>query len=120
MIGTIPAQMLKDTVNIQTPETVDAWNIATSDLQTQYHVHLQSTDLFRRTANDMSATYKAVLFIDARLSFPFIDWEVLQNDAEQKGYQLQIEVNHNTYTVVSVNSVHNDIGGLHHYEVGCV
>lgn len=120
MITTIPAQMLKDSVSVFVPSGVDAWGKPTQETYTQTRVHLQEVSTFQRSTADMQAEYKATLFVDARLSRPFLDWGALQTAAEAAGYQITLRVGAAVYTVKHVDSVHNDMGGLHHYEVGCI
>ena len=120
MITTIPAQMLKDSVSVFVPSGVDVWGKPTQETYTQTRVHLQEVSTFQRSTADMQAEYKAMLFVDARLSRPFLDWGALQTAAETAGYQITVQVGAAVYTVKHVDSVHNDLGGLHHYEVGCI
>lgn len=120
MITTIPAQMLKDSVTVFVPSGVDAWGKPTQETYTQTRVHLQDVSTFQRSTADMQAEYRATLFVDARLSRPFLDWGSLQATAEAAGYQITLRVGAAVYTAKHVDSVHDDMGGLHHYEVGCI
>ena len=63
-------------------------------------------------------TLNAILFVDARLSSPKLDWIAMQDASLSCGYGLTISHDGRVYSVVDIDAVPDDTGKLHHYEVG--
>lgn len=116
----IPSQILSDSVTIKNPLSVDVWENPTYQDLYQNHVHIQATNEVRKTQENTDVVLRSILFVDARISVPFIDWAALLASAERMGTDIHVTVNDTEYTVQTVDSVPNDRGKLHHYEVGLV
>lgn len=116
----IPAQILKDSIIIKTTTEVDRWNKPTTETQTQSRVHIQGANEILKNKENTEVQLKAILFVDKRLSTPFIDWSELQRQAESAGHTITVEHGKTIYTVLQVNDVPDPFGLLHHYEVGLI
>ena len=51
---------------------------------------------------------------------PFLDWSLLQHQAEQTGHEMRVVHGQNEYAVIEVDDVPDPYGQLHHYEVGLI
>lgn len=116
----IPSQILSDTAIIKIPASLDVWQNVTYIEQMQSHVHIQPSNEVRKTQDNTDVVLRAILFVDARLSTPFLDWAALIASAEAVGGDIKVIVNGTEYTVQLVETIPNDKGTLHHYEVGLI
>ena len=120
MLRPIPARILSDTCTVKVPAGLDIWQNVTYGETVVRKVHLQHENRVARTKDNTDVTLNATLFVDARLSAPSLDWDALMTTAEQNGGQLVVIVGDHTYKAISVDSVPDDQGKLHHVEVALV
>lgn len=115
----IPARILSQTITIKVPQSIDIWKKTEYTEIQQNRVHIQPTNEVRKSKENTDEVLSSILFVDARLSEPFIDWAALMAQSEQVDGDIKV-VCGMEYTVVSVDFVPNDRGTLHHYEVGLI
>ena len=126
MLAPIPSRILRDTVIIQVPTGIDRYQAPQYAEYTVYRVHLQADDVTRKTAGNTEVTLKGTLYVDARLSYPALDWDTLQETAHKAGSQVTVEVinrrgkSSGSYTVAVVDGLPDDEDNLHHWEIGVV
>lgn len=118
MVPPIPRQLLTQTATVLACTGTDNWKEQTTISYTVRHVHLQDSNSVRKTAQNTEVVLRAILYVDARRSIPLIDWRVLLRTAQAAGGDVKVSVNGLTYTVVTVDTLPDDHGRLHHYEVG--
>lgn len=116
----IPSQILKDTITLKVPVSVDEWNNATYAEYSQGRVHIQGANKLVKNKENTEVQLKSLLFVDLRKSTPFLDWSLLQHQAEQTGHEMRVVHGQNEYAVIEVDDVPDPYGQLHHYEVGLV
>ena len=116
----IPSQMLKDFITLKAPTGVDEWNNATYQEYTQGRVHIQGANKIVKNKENTEVQLKSILFVDLRKSTPFLDWSLLQHQAELIGHEMRVVHGQNEYAVIEVDDVPDPYGQLHHYEVGLV
>ena len=116
----IPSQMLKDLITLKVPTGVDAWNKATYAEYTQGRVHIQGANKIVKNKENTEVQLKSILFVDLRKSTPYLDWSLLQHQAENTGHEMRVVHGQNEYTVIEVDDVPDPYGQLHHYEVGLI
>lgn len=116
----IPSQMLKDFITLKVPTGVDEWNNATYQEYTQGRVHIQGANKIVKNKENTEVQLKSILFVDLRKSTPFLDWSLLQHQAELIGHEMRVVHGQNEYAVIEVDDVPDPYGQLHHYEVGLV
>ena len=63
---------------------------------------------------------RSILFVDARKSTPFIDWDAIFTAAQQLSGDVRVIIRNVEYTVQSVDALRDDTDILHHYEIGLV
>lgn len=116
----IPTRILTQTATVQVPASMDMWqNITYTDYVVD-KVHLQATNEVRKTKDNTEVVLRSILFVDARLSMPKLNYDALIKEAEANGDTMKVTVAGNTYTALSVDAVPDDTGKIHHWEVGLV
>ena len=116
----IPRQLLTQTATVKAGTGVDAWQNPTYTTHTVTRVHLQESNAIRRTQKNTEVVLAAILFVDARISKPLLDWPALLSVALAKGVDVKVTIGIITYTVQNVDTVPDNLNRLHHYEVGLV
>lgn len=120
MLRPIPIRILTNSAVLQVPQTVDRYG---ETVYTDYNlakVHIQPTHEVRKSTQDKEVTLNAILFYDARISVPTLDWGQLQTDADALNAQMKVVYGGLVYTVQGVDLVPDDTGVLHHVEVALV
>lgn len=120
MLKPIPSRILRTTATVKVCSGVDRYQNPTYTEHTVNRVHLQPTNEIRKTATNTDIVLRGILFVDARISKPFLDWcGQLQSAHENKG-DVKVTVRGVEYTVHSVDELRDDSDRLHHWEVGLV
>ena len=120
MLKPIPAKILKSTATVDVCSGVDMYQNQTYTTYTVNRVHLQPTNEMRKTQTDTEVLLRSILFVDARISTPFLDWCALLNTAHENSGDMRVTVRGVEYTVLSVDELRDDTDSLHHWEVGLV
>ena len=120
MLKPIPAKILRSTATVKACTGVDRYQNPTYSEYTIKNVHLQPTNEIRKTPSNTDCTLRSILFVDARKSTPFIDWDNLFWVSHQTGGDMRVVVRDVEYTVFSVDSLRDDTDMLHHWEIGLV
>ena len=117
MLRPIPARILRSTATVEVCTSIDAYQNQTYTTYTVKHVHLQPTAAIRKTSTNTDQQLRSVLFVDARLSTPALDWPALLESAHALGGDMRVIVRGVTYTVMAVDELRDDTDLLHHWEV---
>lgn len=117
MLKPIPSKILKSTATVKVCTGVDRYQNQTYAEYTVKKVHLQPTNEIRKTPSNTDCTLRSILFVDARISTPKLDWDGLFTSAHQIAGDMRVIVRGVEYTVVLVDSLMDDTDVLHHYEV---
>lgn len=120
MLPPIPRQLLKSTVIVEACTSVDRDRRQRCVSHTLKRVHLQPEHSVRKSKDNTDVVLKALLFVDARLSTPAMDWEALFLTAQQAGGDVTVRLRDQAYTVASVERIPDDEDNLHHWEIGLV
>ena len=120
MLPPIPRQVLKSTVVVDVCTSVDRDRLQVRDTHTVKRVHLQPSASVRKSKDNTDVVLRAMLFVDARVSMPALDWEALFVDAQQAGGDVTVTLRGQRYTVASVEAIPDDEDNLHHWEIGLV
>ena len=120
MLKPIPSKILRSTATVKACTGTDRYQNQTYTEYTVKKVHLQPTNEVRKTPNNTDCTLRSILFVDARVSTPMIDWEALFTAAQEKAGDVRVIVRGVEYTVQSVDALRDDTDNLHHYEIGLV
>ena len=120
MLKPIPSKILKTTATVKVCTGVDRYQNQTETTYTVKKVHLQPTNEIRKTANNTDCTLRAILFVDARISTPAIDWGGLLRAAHQIGGDMRVVVRGVEYTVMGTDDLRDDTDNLHHWEISLV
>ena len=116
----IPSRILKTTATVKTCTGVDFYQNQTYSEYTLKRVHLQPTNQIVKTTDNTNSNLRAILFVDARISTPALDWlSLLQTAHDNKG-DMRVIVRGVEYTVESVDELRDDTDNLHHWEVGLI
>ena len=127
MLKSIPSRMLKDSVVLKVPTSVDRWGHEVFEEYAINNVHLQTDNKTTLSINNTEVTLVGVLFIDGRKSLPKYDIESLQLQAQNSGSVMRAVVTNYTgqvvgdYRVLVVDGL-PDVPAtrVHHWELGLV
>lgn len=120
MLPPIPPQLLKSTVTVEACTGVDRDRRQQCSIHTVKRVHLQPSATVRKSKDNTDVVLRTMLFVDARLSRPYLDWTALFQTAQRAGGDVTVRHDSLTYTVVSVDRIPDDRNNLHHWEIGLV
>lgn len=120
MLRPIPPRILRTTATVRACTGVTIYHQPTYDEQTVTRVHLQDVHELRRTVENTDVVLRAILYVDARLSKPALDYERLFRESAKNGAPMQIVIRGSLYTVASVDRLTGDTDRLHHWEIGLV
>lgn len=120
MFRPIPPRILRSTATVMECTGTDLYQKPVYALHEVTRVHLQDTNEVHRTAENTEVVLRSILFVDARISKPELDYEALFAQSLSNGGVMKIVVRGIPYTVVSVDRVSNDVDRLHHWEIGLV
>ena len=120
MLPSIPAKILKSTATVKYCSGVDFYQNQTYTEKTVKRVHLQPTNEIRKAQDNTDIVLRSILFVDAKVSAPFLDWCALLRTAHENMGDMRVIVRGDEYTVMSVDTLRDDTDELHHYEIGCV
>ena len=116
----IPSRILKTTATVKVVSGVDFYQNQTYTEYELKRVHLQPTNKIVKTTDNTTSNLRAVLFVDARISTPSIDWLSLLQTAHDNNGDMRVIVRGLEYTVESVDELRDDTDNLHHWEVGLI
>ena len=116
----IPSRILRSTATVKVCSGVDVYQKQTYDEYTVSKVHLQPTNEIRKTQTNTDIVLRSILFVDARISTPALDWFGLLKTAHDNQGDMRVIVRNEEYTVLTVDALRDDEDILHHYEVGLV
>ena len=120
MLKPIPGKILKTTATVKACSGVDRYQNQTYTEYTVKRVHLQPTNDIRKTPDNTDETLRSILFVDARISTPRLDWCALLQTAHENKGDLRVIVRGDMYTVVGVDALRDDTDNLHHWEVSLI
>jgi hypothetical protein len=120
MLKPIPSRILRSTATVKVCDGVDMYQNQTYTEYTVNKVHLQPTNEIRKTQDNTDCVLRSILFVDARISTPFLDWFALLQAAHNIGGDIRVIVRGEEYTVLTVDALRDDSDRLHHFEVGLV
>ena len=119
MLRPIPARILKSTATVRVCNGVDLYQNQTYTDYQVTNVQLQQTNRIVKTVRNTDCQLTSVLFVDARRSVPALEWDVLLQQAHEKGGDVRVIVNQVQYTVMVIDKLMDDTDRLHHWEIGC-
>ena len=120
MLKPIPSKILKSTATVKVCSGVDRYQNQMYTETTVKRVHLQPTNEIRKTENNTDCILRAILFVDARTSTPFLDWCAQLRTAHENNGDMRVIVRNVEYTVIGVDELRDDTDNLHHWEVSLV
>ena len=114
----IPARIMRSTAKVKVCTGVDRYQNQTFTEYTVKHVHLQPTNVVRKSPDNTQMNLISLLFVDTRVSSPVLDWTGLFQSAQEAKGDIRVTVREVTYTVLSVDELRDDEDRLHHWEIG--
>lgn len=117
MLKPIPSKILKSAATVKVCSGVDRYQNQTYTEYSVKRVHLQPTNEIRKTQDNTDISLRSVLFVDARISTPKLDWCALLKTAHENLGDVRVIVRGVEYTVISVDELRDDTDTLHHWEV---
>lgn len=120
MLTPIPSRILRSTATVKACTGIDRYQNQTYTEYTIHKVHVQPTNEIRKTPTNTDCTLRSILFVDARKSTPFIDWNAIFTTAQQLAGDVRVIIDGIEYTVQSVDTLKDDTDILHHFEIGLV
>lgn len=120
MLRPIPRRILQSTATVEVCRAIDRYHNQVYDTYTVSRVHVQPTNEIRKSNTDTDFTLVSILFVDARISKPALDWPALFKAATEAGGDIRVTLRGRSYVVRSVDELRDDTDSLHHYEIGLV
>lgn len=120
MLKPIPSKILKSNATVKVCNGVDRYQNQTYTEYNVKRVHLQPTNEIRKTQDNTDISLRSILFVDARISVPHLDWFALLQAAHNVAGDMRVIVRGEEYTVMGVDELRDDTDNLHHYEVALV
>ena len=120
MLKPIPSRILKSTATVKVCSGVDRYQNQTYTETTLSKVHLQPTNEVRKTVDNTDCVLRSILFVDARVSTPRLEWETLLKQAHDLGGDIRVIIRNEEYTVIGVDALRDDTDNLHHWEISLV
>lgn len=120
MLRPIPGRILQSTATVEVCRGVDRYHNQAYDTYTVSRVHLQPSNEVRKNTTDTDLVLTGILFVDAKISTPFLDWAALLKKANDNGGDMRVTVRNRTYVVRTAEELRDDTDRLHHWEVGMV
>lgn len=126
-LAPIPSRMLHDTATFYVLKEIDRYQHKIYDEYTVNNVHIQSSNVVIKQANDTEVQLKALLFVDARKSLPILDLYALQKSSLLIGDTMRCTVKDasgaevGNFAVLVVDDL-PDVPATkrHHWELGLV
>jgi hypothetical protein len=118
MLRPIPPRILRSTATVEVCTGTDLYQNQTYETYTVKRVHIQPTEKIVKTRENTDQQLSSVLYVDARISSPAIDWRALLQSAHDNGGDMRVTVRGITYTVAYVDGLRDDTDRLHHFEIG--
>lgn len=116
----IPSKILKSTAIVRVCTGVDRYQNQTYTEHTVKRVHIQPTNEVRKTQDNTEIVLRSLLFVDARISTPVLDWYGLLQTAHENEGDMRVIVRGQEYTVIGVDELRDDTDNLHHWEISLV
>ena len=108
MLKPIPSRILRSTATVKVCSGVDSYQNQTYTEYTVNKVHLQPTNEVRKTQDNTDVVLRAVLFVDARISTPKLDWCTLLQTAHALKGDVRVIVRGCEYTVSGVDELRSE------------
>lgn len=122
MLKPIPANMLRDTVTVKIGSAVDTYHqpSATSTI-TLNNCCVQTGVQYSRNIDGEVIQYSGIVFVDQQQwllqrGSAAEDFGQIVRDGIEAGYGPTITYV-NTHLILSCETLRNDVGGIHHYEI---
>ena len=115
MLSPIPRRILRDTAHFSVPSGFDRYQKPLQPTEyTVQNVHIQVDNSTHKTAQNTEVTLRGILYIDARYSTPTLDYEALQEAAQEAGGVMTVTVTDKRgkttgpYTVLVIDALPDD------------
>jgi hypothetical protein len=121
MLKSIPARILKHTATLKVANSADSYEKPTYTDYALSRVCMQPSNVTVKAKDNTDVSLRGILFVDARLSVPKgIDIKAYKAQADTAGGDLKIVFGGDTFTVQTIDFLYDDIGALHHTEIGLI
>lgn len=121
MLSPIPVRLLRHKATVHVPNGIDESHNPAGE--TVYNVERCCIQRASKTIwgkDNTSVQLQAIMFIDARLTMPHIDWAEEKRKADESGGRITVDHDGQTYTVEIANELLDDMSRVHHYELGLI
>lgn len=120
MLRPIPRRILQSEATVEVCIGIDRYHNQLYETYTVKHVHLQPSNEIRKSLPDTDLVLEGILFVDARISTPALDWVELLKTANDNGGDMRITVRGKSYIAKTAEGLRDDTDRLHHYEIGLI
>ena len=120
MLKPIPACILRSNITVKVCTSVDTYQKQTYETYTVKRVHVQPTNEIRKTQDNTDCTLRSILFVDARVSKPRLNWKALLKQAHDVKGDMRVIHDGEEYTVMLVDELRDNTDRVHHWEIALV
>ena len=114
-------------MTLSVPKSFNRYQLAQApDTYTVKNVHIQMDNTTVKRSDNTEVTLKGIIFVDARLSTPHLDYQTLQEQVQAVGGVMTCTVtdkrgkSSGQFTILVVDGLPDDEDNLHHWELGVV
>ena len=120
-LSPIPARILKQSATLRVCSGVDMWQEPTWTETALGCICIQPSNETRKTKDNTEAVLQSHCLVDAVRSTPRgLDTDAIQQQRERKRQPMTLVFRDTPYTVLTVETLYDDTGQLHHWELGLV
>ena len=114
----IPKIILRSSAEVEWCTGVDLYQNPQTETVTVHNVHLQPTSAIVKSVSNTDCQLRSVMFADARLSKPVLQWDQMLETAQANGGDVKVTVRGVRYTLMTVDALRDNRDRLHHWELG--
>ena len=116
LLAPIPGRILRHAIQFRECTGVDVYQSPKYVAHDVYRVAVQPTVEVHKTRDNTDVNLKGICYIDARRSTAAnpVKW---MEDSERAGHSAKLDFAMQEYTVSGVETLYDDTGHIHHWEV---
>ena len=118
-LSPIPARILKQSATLRVCSGVDMWQKPAWTETALGCICIQPSNETRKTKDNTEAVLRSICFVDAVRSTPRgLDFDALQRQSERNGQPMVLVFQGTPDAVRAVETLYDDTGQLHRWELG--
>lgn len=118
MLNSIPSRILTTKARLNVPYETDKNGKALYHSYDLTKTHLQPSNGDERATDNDRVLLKSILFVDSSMSRPKgLNFNALKIKADELGAKVEIIINNISYYLATIETILDDRGKIHHWEL---